>query len=81
MMRAAERLRPYDPATYLIRVSGVIGLEWSEQLGGMRIRTLGSLHQAVTEIAGPVQDQAALIAVLELLYDLGMPILSVELMS
>jgi hypothetical protein len=34
--------------------------------------------QAVTELSGQLADQAALVGVLTSLYDLGMPLLSVE---
>jgi hypothetical protein len=44
----------------------------------MRIRASGSGRHAVTILVGRLADQAALIGILNTLYDLGLPLLSVE---
>jgi len=80
-MTTNERLRLYDPVTYVIRVEGVIDPAWSNRLGGMRINVIKAHRQSATELVGSVKDQAALIGILETLYDLGLPILSVERMA
>lgn len=67
------------PGNYRIRVQGFLDEKWSERLGGMYIsinhregrRTLATL-------VGRLQDQAELAGVLNTLYELHMPLLSVE---
>jgi hypothetical protein len=81
MPRAAARLTLYEPATYAIRVQGALDANWSERLGGLRIVVVRAGEQAVTELSGRLPDQAALVGVLTSLYDLGMPLLSVERLS
>ena len=67
------------PATYRIRAQGVLDTSWSDRLGGMSISQMTSENKApVTILVGHLQDQAALAGVLNALYDLHMPLLSVE---
>ncbi len=64
-------------ATYQIRIKGSLGAHWSDRLGGMRIATSSQKGQErVTELVGQLLDQAALLGVLNTLYDLHLPILS-----
>lgn len=65
-------------ATYRIRVRGTLSDHWSDCLGGMRLtrRELGD-HEFITELVGQLRDQAALVGVLNALYDLHLPLLSV----
>jgi hypothetical protein len=67
------------PATYRIRVSGYLDNSWSDRLGGLTI-TPKSQGDDFTEttLYGQVIDQAALAGVLSALYDLHLPLLSVE---
>ena len=66
------------PATYQIRIKGSLGAHWSDRLGGMRIATSDQEgYERVTELVGQLLDQAALLGVLNTLYDLHLPILSV----
>ncbi len=52
---------------------------WSDYCGGMTIEHEGDPKRyAVTILMGRVADQSALIGVLNSLYDMGYPILSVE---
>ncbi len=67
-----------DAGTYAINVQGWLDESWSNALGGMRIRASGSGRHAVTTLVGRIADQAALLSILNTLYDLGLPILSVE---
>lgn len=74
----AKGLTLEGPATYQIRIKGRLGEHWSERLGGMRLTTSEEEeHVQVTELVGPLLDQAALLGVLNALDDLHMPILSV----
>ena len=70
------------PATYRIRVQGGLDVRWSERLGGLEM-TVSHLGQqgAVTTLLGPVRDQAELIGIVNSLYDLRLPLLSVELLN
>jgi hypothetical protein len=78
MTRRAHRLTLHEPATYAIRVQGTLGADWSDQLSGLHITVLWKRSESVTELFGRLPDQAALIGVLTSLYDLGLPLLSVE---
>lgn len=66
------------PATYAIWVHGVLGAEWADRIGGMHVRELRAGIQPMTELVGDVVDQTALAGVLSTLYDLGLPIVSVD---
>jgi hypothetical protein len=72
---------PFDrPATYQINVQGRIDPEWSDRMAGMNIRN--SLEQTIppiTILEGEVSDQAALLGVLNSLYELHLPIISVAI--
>ena len=70
---------PGDPAHYRIRVAGALGPEWSDRLGGMLIAATGRTGQpATTMLEGELRDQGALMGVLNTLYELHLPLLSVE---
>lgn len=67
------------PAVYRIRVSGRMDPEWSERLGGMTVSVLAGKPQGmITELTGRIPDQAALMGILDQLYNCGIPLLSVE---
>ena len=81
MPKTSPHLTLYEPATYAIRVQGALEANWSDRLGGLRIVVIRAGDQVVTELSGRLPDQAGLIGVLTSLYDLGMPLLSVERVS
>jgi len=66
------------PATYRIRVAGGLDESWQVRLAGMALTATGSGSRVETTLVGRVPDQAALAGVLSQLYDLGLPILSVQ---
>ena len=70
------------PGTYRIIVLGGLSEEWSDRLAGMAI-TITSWGDAParTHLTGRILDQAELRGVLESLYELHLPILSVERIS
>ena len=73
----------YDlPATYLICVRGKIKAGWSDRLGGMAIslevRPDGAFE---TTLLGELRDQAAVLGVLNTLYELHVALLSVSRLS
>lgn len=67
-----------DLAAYQITVLGSLSLRWSERLEGMTILTT-SLNDGVTLsiLSGILTDQAALIGVLNTLYEFHLPLLTV----
>ncbi|HFD39968.1 MAG TPA: hypothetical protein ENJ31_09035 [Anaerolineae bacterium] len=70
------------PATYRIRIEGFLDSSWSDRLCGLTIHPSTQADgQAVTTLHGLVPDQAALAGVLNTLYTLHLPILSVECLS
>lgn len=78
-MPSKQRIAVDSPAAYELRLQGRLDQRWSEYLGGATIRVDSSPDQApVTVVTGEFQDQAALAGALNLLYDLGLVLLSVE---
>ncbi len=72
-------LRLETPSTYRIRVQGRVGSSWADRLGGMTVTEDSSYDQAaVTVLEGHLPDQAALSGVLNTLYEMHLPLLSVE---
>jgi hypothetical protein len=69
----------FEPTMYRICIAGNLDERWSDYCGGMKIEQ-GSdpRRSAMTILKGRLADQSALIGVLNLLHDMGCPILSVE---
>lgn len=77
-----KRITIGAPGYYRIVVEGRLDESWSDRLAGMSIAVQGDqTHPVSTALEGRVNDQAELVGVLNSLYDLHMPILSVELRS
>jgi len=71
------KLTLYKPATYQIKVPGVLDDKWSDWNGGMTMTVeYDQYEQPYTILTGAV-DQAALQGLLRQLYGLGLPLLSV----
>jgi hypothetical protein len=70
---------PFDrPAAYQIRVQGRIDPNWAGLMAGMTLSlTQEQACPPVTTLEGELSDQAALLGVLNTLYELHLPILSV----
>ena len=76
-----ERICIDQPAVYSIRVVGRLDESWSERLSGLTILSYNSMLKDgmdVTTLTGKLQDQTALVGVLNTLYNLRLPLLSVE---
>ena len=74
-----KRIQFTKPASYCIEVEGGLGESWSDRLGGMRISTFTHGDQfTVTSLVGQLRDQAALLGVLNCLYEMRLPIIRVE---
>ncbi len=70
-----------EPVLYQIKVQGNLGENFSDKLGGMQI-TVERVEDKipVSILVGKVRDQAALVGILNTLYDLHMFIISVNLL-
>jgi hypothetical protein len=69
------------PATYQIRFQGRLDDTWSHYFGGMTVSTEPATGEPVSTLSGLVADQAALLGILNRLYDLGLPLLFVKCLS
>jgi hypothetical protein len=82
IMPKSETRKSYafdQPGNYRIRVQGFLDQKWSERLGGMHI-TINHREDRKTlaTLVGRLQDQAELAGVLNTLYEMHLPLLSVE---
>ena len=67
------------PATYRIRVQGKLDESWFDRLDNMAITPDTTKDKsAVTILVGHLPDQAALAGVLNTLYEMRLPLLTVE---
>ena len=67
---------------YRIGVQGYLDKSWSDRMNGVDIQVKDLPDEApVTLLVGRFIDQAALAGVLNTLYDLGFPLLKVELLE
>jgi hypothetical protein len=79
MTHSRKRLTLGTPATYRIHIQGTLDESWSSRLGGMTIAPASQEGEPpLTVLVGHLIDQAALLGVVNFLYDLGQPLLSVE---
>jgi hypothetical protein len=70
------------PAAYQITVQGRIDPTWSDRLEGMAISVHSDVdYPTVTSLEGELSDQASLAGVLNSIYELHLPILSVLCLS
>jgi hypothetical protein len=70
------------PGVYRISVQGFVDESWSDRMNGVEIRVQDLPDEApVTLLTGRFIDQAALAGALSTLYDLGYPLLKVELLE
>jgi hypothetical protein len=70
------------PATYRIDVQGRVPARWCDRLEGMAITECSTdAEHPVTTLLGELSDQAALEGVLDTLFALHLPVVSVERLS
>jgi hypothetical protein len=70
------------PAVYQIRVQGFLDASWADRMRGVDIQVQDLPNEApVTLLIGHFVDQSALAGVLSTLFDLGYPLLSVEVVA
>ena len=78
-MPTKSGLKLETSALYEIRVQGSLDSRWSDRIGDAEMKVERAPDGApVTVVTGRFIDQAALAGVLNLLYDLGFPLLSVQ---
>ena len=76
-----KRLTLGKSASYCIKVQGRLDETWSDRLAGMQIKTSSRGDIKVTILSGHVRDQAELLGVLNSLYELHLPLLSLEILN
>ena len=70
------------PGTYLIRILGTLDQSWFDWLGDIRCTTSKSTDgRLVTTLVGQFRDQAALLGLLNTLYDLHLTLLQVKFLT
>lgn len=78
-LTGSRDVRRDEPAVYRICLWGLLDASWSDMLAGMSLATEEHEHHRImTTLQGPLVDQAALLGVLNLVYNLGMTLHSVE---
>jgi hypothetical protein len=69
------------PVFYEIRISGRLNPEWAEWFGNIDIRMEQTSEGASSILSGPVADQAALFGILNRIRDLGLRLISVNMIA
>lgn len=78
----SPKLHLDQPSAYRITVQGVIGASWREYFDEMSLECQSTPDGTrVTVLTGCLPDQAAVQGVLQKLYNLGLPLISVERME
>ena len=77
-----KRLKMEDPAIYRIHVQGCLEEVWSDRLANMTITMdLKDQQVPVSILQGMIRDQSELLGVLNGLYTMRVPILSLEILD
>ena len=66
------------PELYEVRLKGHLDARWADRFGGL---TITLVDNGETLLTGPVSDQAALHGLLKKVRDLGLPLVSVNLVQ
>jgi len=74
----AHQLSLDKPAVYHIEIQGTLSPQWAEYLGGLEINISHQQDPSLTTLKGEITDQAALMGILNSLYNLGFPLRVVE---
>ena len=72
-----SQLQPDNAACYRIKVQGTLSSNWSDYLGGLDISVKNEHGSPHTILEGELLDQAALMGVIDSLYNLGYMILEI----
>lgn len=77
-----KQVHAWQSANYQIKVDGFIESHFSDSFAGMTIQSqLRNDHTAVTLLTGYVLDQSQLIGVLTALFNMRLPILSIDMID
>jgi hypothetical protein len=72
-------VRYAGPGTYRIEIEGKLSADWEPRLGDLRMTSWRSEDGGrLTVLKGRVRDQAALAGILNTIYELHVPLLSVQ---
>ena len=82
-MRSPPELpKTEGPAVYRVRVRGKLDVEWARDVSGMEVtEEYGPTGERRTILVGHLPDQAALLGVLNALYEMHLPVLSVDCLN
>lgn len=70
------------PSIYSIKVQGELGEEWSGRLAGMQITIEQNKEgKPISIITGWLSDQSALSGIMNTLYELHLPVISVNVLD
>ena len=70
------------PVRYRVCVKGYLDESWSERFNDMRISNqLSGKISPLAVLVGPAMDQSELVGVLNSLYEMHLPLVSVELLA
>ena len=73
------RLNMYQPACYYICVQGVLPAHWVDHFGDLTlVKNSDALSAGMTILQSAAIDQAALLGILNQLYGMGLPLISVK---
>ena len=79
-LKHSAGLKFTSPAAYRIYVKGFLDESWSERLNGMTILNMFSDEGLpITKLYGQVCDQAELLGVLNSIYEMHLPLMSLRL--
>ena len=67
-----------EQAIYQIKLKGLLDEQWSHWFDGL---TISSHSAGCTLLTGPIRDQAALHGLLNNIRDIGIPLISVEIID
>lgn len=84
MKKPTSNLTVVSPAEYRISIVGALEKSLSDRMCGLKISITDPDHNTgkpVSTLSGQLADQAALFGVLNSLYNMRMPLLSVECIS
>ena len=70
-----------QPAAYRITVAGHLDSDWTEYLRNMAIDNHSEMEAKLATLTGRLPDQAALLGVLNALYDAHIAVLSLEILT
>jgi hypothetical protein len=78
----SPKIRLDQPGTYRIIVQGTLEISWADYFENLQFNTGHAPDGSpITSLAGTLPDQAAVQGVLQKLYNLGFPLISVERMD